>query len=138
MGLMTLNPKGVVGPKALYNMELTRVEYTPARARQLWDKLRSKAALVAADDDQGAYMTRQDAFTRKSGLMSETAEVLWDIQIQAQGRASGLRRQIKSQHTTQAGKAFAKPMVTGTTRQAIGHHNYGSLGDATGWGILKG
>ena len=81
MGLMYL--KGVVGPKALYDMELTGVEYIPTRIKQLWDKLLSKATLVADDDERGAYMTRRDAFTRKSGLMSETAEVPWDIQIQA-------------------------------------------------------
>ena len=52
--------------------------------------------------------------------MSETAEVPWDIQIQ--GRASGLWRRIKSQRNTLAGKAFTKPVVQGTTRQAIGHH----------------
>ena len=61
-------------------MELLGVEYTPTRVRQLWDKLLSKATLIAADDERGAYMTRRDAFTRKSGLMSdclmsETAEV---------------------------------------------------------------
>ena len=69
---------------------------------------------------QNLDMTRRDAFTRKSGLMSETAEVPWDIQIQ--GRASGLWRRIKSQRNTLAGKAFTKPVVKGTTRQAIGHH----------------
>ena len=41
MGLMYL--QGGVGPKALYDMELTGVEYTPiarpTRVRQLWDKL---------------------------------------------------------------------------------------------------
>ena len=96
------------------------MEYTPTRVRQLWDKLLSKATLVADDDERGAYMTRRDAFTRKSGLMSETAEVPWDIQIQ--GRASGLWRRIRSQRNTLAGKAFTKPVVQGTTRQAIGHH----------------
>ena len=75
---------------------------------------------MADDDERGAYMTRRDAFTRKSGLMSETAEVPWDLQIQ--GRASGLWRRIKSQRNTLAGKAFTKPVVKGTTRQAIGHH----------------
>ena len=118
MGLMYL--KGVVGPKVLYDMELTGVEYTPTRIRQLWEKLLSKATLVADDDERGAYMTRRDAFTRKSGLMSETAEVPWDIQVQ--GRASGLWRRIKSQRNTLAGKAFTKPVVQGTTRQALGHH----------------
>ena len=113
MKLMYL--KGMVGPKALYNMELTGVEYTPARVRQLWDKLLSKATLVADDDEWGAYTTRQDAFTRKSGLMSETAEVPWDIQIH--GRASGLWRRIKSQRNTLAGKAFTKPVVKGATWQ---------------------
>ena len=63
--------KGVVGPKALYDMELTGVEYTPTRIRQLWEKLLSKATLVADDDERGAYMTRRDAFTRKSGLMCQ-------------------------------------------------------------------
>ena len=52
--------------------------------------------------------------------MSETAEVPWDIQIQ--GRASGLWRRIRSQRNTLAGKAFTKPVVRGTSRQAIGHH----------------
>ena len=65
-------------------------------------------------------MARRDAFTGKSGLMSEAAEVPWDIQIQ--GRASGLWRRIESQRTTLVGKAFTKPVVQGTTRQAIGHH----------------
>ena len=101
-------------------MELTWVEYTPTRVRQLWDKLLSKATLVADDDERGAYMTRWDAFTRKAGLMSETAEVPWEIQIQ--GRASDLWRWIRSQRNTLAGKAFTKPVVKGTTRQAIGHH----------------
>ena len=54
MGLMYL--KGVVGPKALYNMELTGVEYTPTRVRQLQGKLLSKATLVADDDERGAYI----------------------------------------------------------------------------------
>ena len=54
MGLMCL--KGVVGPKALYNMELTGVEYTPARVRPLWDNLLSKAPLVADDGERGAYI----------------------------------------------------------------------------------
>ena len=80
MGLMYL--KGVVGPNALDDIELTGEEYTPTRIRQLWDRLLSKATLVADDDERGAYMTRRDAFTRKSGLMSEKAEVPWDIQIQ--------------------------------------------------------
>ena len=31
-------------------------------------------------------------------------------------------RRIKSQRNTLAGKAFTKPVVQGTTRQAIGHH----------------
>ena len=52
--------------------------------------------------------------------MSETAEVPWDLQIQ--GRAPGLWRRIKSQRNTLAGKDFTKPVVKGTTRQAIGHH----------------
>ena len=47
--------KGVVGPKVLYDMELTGVESTPTRDRQLWDKLLSKATLVADDDERGAY-----------------------------------------------------------------------------------
>ena len=120
MGIMYL--KGVVGPKALYDMGLTGVEYTPKGVMQLWDKLLSKATLVADDDERGAYMTRRDAFTRKSGLMSETAEVPWDLQIQ--GRTSGLWRRIKSQRNinTLAGKAITKPIVKCTTRQAIGHH----------------
>ena len=33
-----------------------------------------------------------------------------------------MRRRIKSQRNTLAGKAFTKPVVQGTTRQAIGHH----------------
>ena len=49
MGLVYL--KGVVGPKALYDMELTGVEYTPTRVRQLGDKQLSKATLVADDDE---------------------------------------------------------------------------------------
>ena len=61
MGLMYL--KGAVGPKTHYAMELTGVEYTPIRVRQLWDKLLSNATLVAAADERGAYMTRRDAFT---------------------------------------------------------------------------
>ena len=65
-------------------------------------------------------MTRRDAFTRKSGLMSEAAEVPWGIQVQ--GRAYGLWRRSKSQRNTLAGKAFTKPVVRGTTRQALGHH----------------
>ena len=75
---------------------------------------------LAPFSTQNLDMTRRDAFTRKSGLMSETAEVPWDIQIH--GRASGLWRRIKSQRITLAGKAFTKPVVQGTTRQAIGHH----------------
>ena len=72
--------------------------------------------------------------------MSEAAEVPWDIQIQGtlEGRASGLWRRIKSQWSTLAGKPFTKPVVKGTARQAIGHHIYGSIGDATNWGIPKG
>ena len=96
------------------------MEYTPTRVRQLWDKLLSKATLVAAADERGAYITRRDAFTRRSGLMSETAEVPWDIWIQ--GRAPGLWRRIKSQRSTLAGKAFTKPVAKGTTRHEIGHH----------------
>ena len=139
MGLMYL--KGIVGPKAVYDMELTGVEYTPTRARQLWDKLLSKAALVADDDERGAYMTRRDAFTRGPGLMPEAAEVPWDIQIQ--GRASGLWRRIRSQRntytgSTMAGKDFTKPVVKGITRQAIGHHMAALSRDATGWRALRG
>ena len=92
--------KGVVGPKALYAMELSGMEYTPARVRQLWDKLLSKATLVAAADERGSYMTRRDAFTRKSGLMSETTEVPWDIQIQGtQGLWHVEAHQEPAQHT---------------------------------------
>ena len=49
-----------------------------------------------------------------------TTTTTWDIQIQ--GRASGLWRRIRSQRNALAGKAFTKPVVRGTTRQAIGHH----------------
>ena len=52
--------------------------------------------------------------------MSEAAEAPWDIQIQ--GRASGLWRRTRGQQNTLAGTAFTKPVVRGTTRQAIGHH----------------
>ena len=55
VGLMYL--KGVVEPKALYDMELTGVEYTPTRIKQLWDKLLSKATLVAAADVRGGVHT---------------------------------------------------------------------------------
>ena len=119
MGLMYL--EGVVGPGALYNMELTGAEYTPARARRLWDKRLSNAALVgvADDDERGAYMARRDAFTRKSGLMPEADEVPWSTGIQIQGRASGSglctwrSSRIKSQRSTLVGvgKAFTKPVV---------------------------
>ena len=36
MGLMCL--KGVVGPKALYDVELTGMQYKPNRLRGLWEK----------------------------------------------------------------------------------------------------
>ena len=83
-------------------------------------------------------MMRRDSFTRESGLMSEAAEVPWDIQIQ--GRASGLWKRIKGQRNTLqlAGRAFAKPVlvVQGTTRQAIGHH-MATLGMPTTGGYTK-
>ena len=70
--------KGVVGPKVLYDVELTGMQYKPNRLRGLWEKLLSKATLVAADDERGSFLSRRDSFTRKTGLMSETNEVPWD------------------------------------------------------------
>ena len=46
--------KGVVGPKVLYDVELTGMPYMPNRLRGLWEKLLSKATLVADDDERGA------------------------------------------------------------------------------------
>ena len=49
MGLMYL--KGVVGPKVLYDVELTGMQYKPNRLRGLCEKLLSNATLVADDDE---------------------------------------------------------------------------------------
>ena len=54
----------------------------------MWEKLLSKATLVANDDERGPFVSQRDAFTKKSGLMSETVETPWDIQVQ--GRAASL------------------------------------------------
>ena len=62
----------------------------------------------------------QVKITRKSGLMSKTTEVPWDIQVQ--GRAAGLWRRIRTPRTTLAGKSFTKPLLVGTARQALGRH----------------
>ena len=42
--------KGVVGPKALCDVELKGMQYNPSRLRGLWEKLLSKATLVADGD----------------------------------------------------------------------------------------
>ena len=137
MGLMYL--KGVVGPKVLYDMELTGMQYKPNRLRGLWEKLLSKATLVADDDERGSFLSRRDSFTRKTGLMSETNEVPWDIQVQ--GRAAGLWRRIRTQGNTLAGKSFAKPVLAGTAREALGRHMAGlgvrQQGGATKWAWAK-
>ena len=120
MGLMTLYLKGVVGPKVMYDVELTGMQYKLNRLRGLWQKLLSKAALIADDDERGLFLSRRDSFTRKTGLMSETTEVPWDIQVQ--GRAAGLWRRFRTQRNTIAGESFTKPLLEGTARQALGRH----------------
>ena len=117
-GLLYLT--GVVGPNVLYDVELTGMQYRPNRLRGLWEKLLSKATLVADDDERCSFLSRRDSFTRKTGLMSETTEVPWDIQVQV--RAAGLWRRIRTQRNTLAGKSFTKPLLAGTARQALRRH----------------
>ena len=105
-----------MGPRVLYDMELTGGQFQGERLRKVWAKLLSKATLVADDDERGLFLSRRDSFTRKTGLMSETTEVPWDIQVQ--GRAAGLWRRIRTQRNTLAGKSFTKPLLAGTARQA--------------------
>ena len=96
------------------------MRYRSNKLCDLWENLLSKATLVAADDERGSFLSRRDSFTRKIGLMSETAEAPWDIQVQ--GRAAGLWRRIRTQRDTLAGKSFTKPLLAGTARQALGRH----------------
>ena len=140
MGLTHL--KGGVGPKVLYDvelLELTGMQYKPNRLRGLWEKLLSKATLVADDDERGSFLSRRDSFTRKSGLMSETTEPPWGIQVQ--GRAAGLWRRIRTQRNTLAGKSSTKPLLGGTARQALGRHMgvlcVRQVGGATKWAWAK-
>ena len=101
-----------------------RRQYKPSRLQSLWEKLLGKATIVADDDKRGSFVSRRDAFTRKSGLMSETREIPWDIRVQ--GRAAGRWRRIRTHGGTLAGRAFTKPVAQGTARQApaLGHHMY--------------
>ena len=67
-----------MGPRVLYDMvtmELTGGQFQGERLRKIWEKLLSKATLVADDDERGSFVSRRDAFTKKPGLMSETVEI---------------------------------------------------------------
>ena len=113
MGLMYV--RTVVGPRVLYDMELTGGQFQGERLRKVWEKLLSKATLVADDDERGSFVSRRDAFTKKPGLMSETVEIPWDIQVQ--GRAASLYKRIRGQRVTMAGAAYAKGEADGSVRQ---------------------
>ena len=105
-----------MGPRVLYDMELTGGQFQGERLRKVWEKLLSKATLVAADDERGSFVSQRDAFTKKSGLMSETVEIPWDIQVQ--GRTAGLYKRIRDQRGTMAGAACAKGEADGSVSEA--------------------
>ena len=87
-------------------------EFQGERLRKAWEKLLRKATLVAADDERGSFVSPRDAFTKKSGLMYETVETPWDIQVQ--GRASSLYKGIRDQRGMMAGAAYAKGGADGS------------------------
>ena len=51
-------------------------------------------------------MSRRDAFTEKPGIMSETVEAPWDIQVQGRAASLGLYERIRDQRGTMAGAAY--------------------------------
>ena len=55
----------VVGPRVLYDMELTGGQFQGERLRKVWEKPLSKANLVADDDERGSFVSGRDAFTKK-------------------------------------------------------------------------
>ena len=87
---------------------------------KVWEKRLSKATLVAAADERGSFVSRRDAFTTTSGLMSETVETLWGIQVQ--GRVASLYKRIRHQRGPMAGAAYAKGDADGPVRQMIRMH----------------
>ena len=101
-------------------MELTGGQFQGERLRKVWEKLLSKAALVAYDDARGSFVSQRDTYTKKAGLMSETVDTPWDIQVQ--GRAASLYKRIRDQRGTMAGAAYAKGEADGSVRQMMRLH----------------
>ena len=65
--------------------------------------LLSQAALVGGAEKRSPFSSRRDAFARKRGLMPETAEVPWDLQLK--GKAGGLLKRLYDQGpSTMAGR----------------------------------
>ena len=101
-------------------MELTGGQFQGERLGKVREKLLSKATLVAADDERGTFVSRRDAFTKKSGLMSETMETPWGIQVQ--GTAASLYKRIRDWRGTMAGAAYAEGEADGSVRQMMRMH----------------
>ena len=92
MGLWYL--KSVVGPSVLYATELVGPGHSTQRLKAVWEGLLSQATLVGGAEKRSSFNSRRDAFARKWGLMimSETAEVPWDLQLK--GKAGSLLKRL--------------------------------------------
>ena len=84
----------MVGPSCLYDIELVGRGHDLKRLKNVWEGLLSKATLVGHYEGQNTFSSRKDAFIRKGGLMSETSEVPWDVQMKC--RSSGLHKRLQS------------------------------------------
>ena len=61
----------LVGPGHMYNAMTQRL-------KAVWEGLLSQATLIGGAEKRSSFSARRDAFTRKTGLMSETSEVPWN------------------------------------------------------------
>ena len=66
-------------------------------------------------EKRSSFSSRRDAFTRKRGLMSETSEVPWDIQLK--GKAGSLLKRLYDQ-----GPSDIPDMAERTMPAHLPHH----------------
>ena len=87
----------------------------------MWEGLLSQATLVGGAEKRSAFNSRRDAFARNRGLMSETAEVPWDIQLK--GKAGSLLKRLYDQGpSTMAGRMMpAHPPPTSVAASMLQH-----------------
>ena len=119
MGLWYL--QSVVGPSVLYDTELVGPGHNTQRLKAVWEGLLSQATLVGGAEKRSTFNSRRDAFARKRGLMSETAEVPWDIQLK--GEAGSLLKRLYDQGpSTMAGRMMpAHPPPTSVAGSMLQH-----------------